>query len=181
MPSFCCRQYEVSRLQSPSVTLQMKACCVWEAINGCRSFSFTVLNWTERASRAPLAPGVFSKLADAFCGEQISLSHSGERGRSHRVEKSEGDAGCHQQPLSMLPLSQGSGTCLLFLLFLFFPSLPACLSCAVGKLDFQIKKAAWDEDSRFLLPFNNHPCLLFGESSLYISFLNVPSKWRECL
>lgn len=74
----------------------------------------------------------------------------------------------------------GNGTCLLFLPFPFFP-LPARLSCAVGKLDFQIKKAVGDEDSRFLLPFNNHPCLLFGESSLYISFLNVPSKWGECL
>lgn len=56
----------------------------------------------------------------------------------------------------------GNGICLF--------CLPARLLCAVAKLDFQIKKPVGDQDSSFLLPFNNHPCLLFRESSLYIFF-----------
>lgn len=61
------------------------------------------------------------------------------------------------------PFVWGNGTCLF--------CLPARLLCAVAKLDFQIKKPVGDQDSSFLLPFNNHPCLLFRESSLYIFFL----------
>ena len=53
----------------------------------------------------------------------------------------------------------GNGTCLF--------CLPARLLCAVAKLDFQIKKPVGDQDSSFLLPFNNHPCLLFRESSIF--------------
>lgn len=71
------------------------------------------------------------------------------------------------------PFVLGNGTCLF--------CLPARLLCAVAKLYFQIKKPVGDQDSSFLLPFNNHPCLLFRESSLYIFFLNAPSKQGECL
>lgn len=60
------------------------------------------------------------------------------------------------------PFVTRNGTCLF--------CRPACLLCAVAKLDFQIKKPVGDEDSSFRLPFNNHPCLLFRESSLYIFF-----------
>lgn len=92
------------------------------------------------------------------------------------MEESEEDEGSHQKLLLACSLCLKKWN-----LFVISPptttantALPACLSCAVGKLDFQIKKAVGDEDSRFLLPFINHPCLLFRESSLYVPFLNVP-------
>lgn len=131
-------------------------------------------NGAGRTSDARRASGV-------FCAETDFLpSHSSARSRRGHVGKGEEGEGCDQQPVRARSLCLVKWNLFVVSSFSFFP-LPACLSSAVGKLDFQIKKAVGDEDSRFLLPFNNHPCLLFGESSLYISFLNVPSKWGECL
>lgn len=132
----------------------------------------------EQAQHAALSP-CFTRVAAALVGNRFycrtAASVVGVTAWK-RVRKMRAVTGSYSEHAFFV---WGNRTCLLYPITT--TTLPACLLCAVGELDFQIKKAVGDEDSGFLLPFNNHPCLLFRESSLYVPFLNGPSKWGEYL
>lgn len=70
--SFCCRQDEVSRLQLPSVALQMKTGCDWAA-RITPLFKLGSGEPEQSGSVACRALGVFYKTSSSSCEEQILL------------------------------------------------------------------------------------------------------------
>lgn len=104
-PSFCCRHREVSRLQSPSVMLPVKtktkAFCDGGRRNYAAVLAFTVVTLNREGSErsTPRSRGVLRDWQQLFAGERLLLSHSGERGRSHRVGRVRKTRGRRQQEL----------------------------------------------------------------------------------